>query len=253
MKQQLCGNFDVTELPDDAQQIMIDLQILFQRRLGKYDPRLSKLHPTEKSFTDHKKVMHNLDMALHEAHEAYDMLEGGWKHHKKNPVEPDWDEVLMELVDVLHFLYNAYIFMGGMSSGEDVARSINACTNLNEPYRTIELRHVWPIGTTAWDKNRRNFVIKYDYGDGAYGSDATKECATRVLRLIYAIQETASTIKDVVSASGFLSPASGFVYYDTVPWVMAAAASIPGCTPKHLYSAFLHKNNINNKRQDNSY
>lgn len=254
MNVQSCRGYAVITAAD-PQEDMIRRQITFQRRLGRYDDRLSILHPEHSRFTHvpPQMIIHHLDMGLHEAHEAYDMLEGGWKHHKTNPKEPDLEEVLMELVDVMHFVINAYIFMGGQPTGRDVAAAVNVSREDRTPYMKIELSHVWSIGVGAWDKDAVALNNSYSHEDGAHGSDVTKQLATRVLRLIYAIQEVASTLRQFPLEEGSVPRAPGFIYKSIVPWICAAAAAIPGMTHQLFYSAFVHKNDINHARQDNNY
>lgn len=253
MDEQQCFT-DVTILDPgrDPQGTMINRCIKFQRSLGHYDDRLSDM-PT-RPFCMPKRVLHHLDMARHECAEAYDMLEGGWKHHKTKPKIPDMGEVAMELVDVGHFLFNAYAYMGGAGEAELVAAAVNrADDRIKVPKMTMD--DAWSIGTRAFTKNGHVIEALYGYGDGAHGDASVKQMATRVNYLLSKISATAETVRvGIEQTSGRLPPASGFIYMETVPWLYACAALLPHEDPQRLfYSSFIRKNDINFERQQKGY
>lgn len=243
---------DLIDLVEDPQAKMIHRQIEFQcSQYGAH--RIDKLSDLPSSpWCEPSLVCHHLDMARHEACEAYDMLEGGWKHHKRNPKPADANEVLMELIDVAHFVYNAYIFMGGCPEAQLVAMCLNRSKDRLAALR-MGLAEAWHLSEQAWINSPH--VRLWSHSDGAHGDDWEKFCATRVNFLISQIEQTCRTIRDGIAAGHVhqLTPASGFVYAEIVPWLYAAARSVPGTTEQVFYSYFMHKNNINLQRQLGNY
>lgn len=238
-------------LGSDPQADMIRRQLEFQ--VCQYGDRIRSFSDLPSApLCDLTFVCHHLDMARHEACEAYDMLEGGWKHHKRKPREADSNEVLMELVDVAHFVFNAYIFMGGCPEAELVAACLNRSKNRLAAMR-MGLLEAWSLGGRAWDASQN--VKLWDHGAGAHGQDWEKRCAARVNFLISQIESACRTIRDgvAVKAVSNTTPASGFVYSEIIPWLYAACQAIPGTTELTFYSYFLHKNEINLRRQRGNY
>lgn len=107
---------------------------------------------------------HMIEMGIQEASEAWDLLEGGWKHHKTNPKPTDWSELLMECVDVAVYLSNA-CFYADKSDGLDAFSTSNwsRIASCASNYRGV------PLAPS----------IVY-FGRGAHGDDNTKECALRI-------------------------------------------------------------------------
>ena len=99
---------------------------------------------------DHRRAVHMLDMAVQECSEAWDLLEGGWKHHKKNPKPTDWAEVKMEIVDVFVFVINAQLYGTARNVGDG------------------------DFFFSAKDEEL------YGHGAGAHGDDRSKKIATYV-------------------------------------------------------------------------
>ncbi len=259
MTEQKCGNGVPTlTLGRDPQSDMISRCIRFQTSLGHYDSRLSDLPP--KTFCMPMVALHHLDMARQECAEAYDMLEGGWKNHKRNPTEPDQAEVLMELVDVLTLGFNAYAFMGGSAEAELVAASTNRSDQRIKMLH-LGLSEVWTIGRRSYELHGPRLEKMYGYGATSFGSDWVKAVATRVNVLATKVASVAETLRSVIEQDpkgaddGTLIAASGFIYIEIVPWVMGAMQAIPmvGQDMSVAYSHFVRKNEINFERQTRGY
>lgn len=241
--------------PRDCQADMINRQIKFQRLIGTWDDRL-KDYGTD-PFCAPRTVLHHLDMAVQECSEAWDMLEGGWKGHKRHPDPVNRTELLMELVDVAHFLINAYVFMGGQAESEMVAKSVGRSKS-HIALPSISLEDVWRFGEKGWAGNSKLFEVGYSYADVSHGEPWVKEAATRVNYLRSQIFKTADTIRygymnATPAARETFPAASGYVYIETMPWLYAAVQAVPGVTTETFYRAFVHKNDINFKRQERGY
>lgn len=257
MRVQKCAEtaFAIIDCDCDPQQDMIQRQIEFQKRVGTWDDSIKDYGPNPKC--DPRKVVWMLDLALQEASEAWDLVEGGWKGHKLNPDPMDDSEVLMELVDVAHYVWNAYAFAGGQPHPDLVAAAVCACRqNLQLP--TLNMFLAWQKGTMLWSGgNSEDMEFKYGYHEWAHGTDAEKAVASRINCLRAQIAGVAETYRS--SMVGFRDRldkypvAPGFVFDEIVPHMYAAAAAIPGCDEQTFYSAFVHKNDINHGRQDDGY
>jgi hypothetical protein len=252
MKVQTCAGIEPVEPSATMQEDMLRDQIAFQRRLGILDEKLSPLHPAFGSYSDVSRAIHNLDMARHEASEAYDMLEGGWKHHKTQPGEVDAEELLLELIDVLKFVFNACLQLGIEPSAHGVAKVVSSSGE--RKYVAIEWRHVWNTGAAAADADVNGIMSQYSHADGAHGPVWVKRTATRVNMLTSTIAAVADTLRKYLASGGERVPgAAGYVYSEIVPWLCGAAASIPGVTPELFYAAMKHKTKIINRRFDEGY
>lgn len=257
METQTCGtSVSLLPLGRDPQADMLARCVQFQRHLGHYDSRISDnpAHP----YTDVRRALHHIDMARQECAEAWDMLEGGWKNHKRNPKPVDVPELVMELVDVATFLGNAYGFMGGQSDAELVAAAVSR-SNQRVALTVLGLDEVWTISQRSWARNGDKLRRLYGYGDSSFGEDWVKECAARVNRLSYKIGEVAESIRTGMEQEpqtvddGSFPAASGFVYIETMPWLIGAVQAIPGIGPQEFYSYFVRKNEINFERQTRGY
>jgi hypothetical protein len=242
----------------DLQFRMINSQIMFQKRMKAMDKRLRDYGSS--TYCMPKVAIHHLDMAAQECAEAWDQVEGGWKHHKKNPSPSDKEELLMELVDVAHFIINAYIFMGGQPESELMAKSVHKAGLTRILTQRLTLDDIWRKAERFTDENEfRQRLSMYDHGKGSFGEKWEKDCATRINYLTSQIFDTKEAIRYQFTQINYLingtkfPPASGFVYFGTMPWLCFAAQSIPGVTLEIFYHAFMHKNTINNQRQDNNY
>jgi hypothetical protein len=196
-------------------------------------------------------------MGGQECSEAWDMVEGGWKHHKTNPHDPDKLELMMELVDIMCFALNTYIYMGGQPESELVAAAV-ARSKEQMRYPKIGLDEAWVIGASSWERNGPKMRALYDHGRGSHGREWTKEAATRINFLRAQFFDSAATIRYGLSRMTkaereTFPPASGYVYIQLVPWICGAVQAIPGMGLQDLYSAFVKKDQINNERQDAGY
>jgi hypothetical protein len=255
MEVQQCApsGIESRKLGRDAQGDMISRCLKFQRLLKHYDEALSDMPRTAKC--DIQRVIHNLDMAVQEASEAWDMVEGGWKHHKTKPKSVDEAELIMELVDVAHFLYNAYLFMGGDPSEEMVAASVNRGKQ-GLSYTKFGIDVAWSIGTRSWTTNGDRMRHVYSHAEGSHGEEWVGEAATRINFLREKIMETAMSCRTAVEhfgAKNLVPPMSGAMFLDTVPWLYAALDVIPSASKEAYYGAFIQKNDINFARQDQGY
>lgn len=259
MRVQECAQgFEVlTELPKDPQGDMIKRQREFQKLVGGWSDKL-KDYGAE-TFCLPQRALHHLDMGIQECSEAWDLVEGGWKHHKRNPDPPDAAELLMELVDVAHFIFNAYLFMGGQPEQVMVAASVGRSREQLR-YPEIGLDEVWTFGEMSWERNGGKLRAVYGHGEGSHGLDWEKEAATRINYLRTRMVETASSIRyglEQLSAAkrkpNEFPAGSGYVYIELMPWLTGALQAIPGCDQATFYSAFVHKNDINFKRQERNY
>ena len=261
MKVSICAeNFELIAMPNDPQGDMIGRQKKFQQRVGSYDDNLKDYGPlTGETYCLPMKVLHHLDMASQEVSEAWDMVEGGWKHHKTKPTPCDPDELLMELVDVLHFVYNAYLFMGGSPEEQLVAASVGRS---KQEFRlpVVGFDDVWAMGERSWKRNGGRINALYGHGSGAHGPEWEKEVATRLNYLHSKIAQTTMTIRGGLEKMNArqrqpenFPSASGYVYIEIMPWLMTCFQAIPGCTQEMVYSAFVWKNDINHARQNDGY
>ena len=252
MDVQFAGMFQMVEPPKDPQSDMVLRCRRFQESIGKWDGRITAYGAMP--FCRPDLMLHHLDMGIQEASEAWDMLEGGWKHHKTKPKPADEFEVLSELVDVAHFVFNAYLYAGGEPDADSVA-VLAARSKQELKLPTIGIEEVWGIGVRSWDRKGHRLRAMYGHGDGAHGADWEKETATRVNYLRSKIFEVASTVRfGMDQASGPIPTAPGYIYIEIVPWLVGAAAAIPSCDRWEVfYSAFVSKNEINFKRQAGGY
>lgn len=259
MNVQLCadGGIPLVEIePGFDVHEMVSIQHEFQRRLGKWDDRIYVPLPGQRinvlpMYSRQDVVLHSIDMAIQEASEAWDMLEGGWKHHKKNPKMPDINELIMEIVDVIAFSINAFLFSGGRSDRDLFKAQFNVRTGMEIP---TTIQDIWK---SSVDHAAREAV--YGHGDGAHGPDWVKTVAADVNAMRSDLFTLAATIRSARSTSRKMrdpqhfpsSPAA--VYLGAVIPAIASASRIPGCDPEVLYCAFHHKVSINNSRQDAGY
>lgn len=260
MKTAICAEgFEILEeLPQGClQSDMMKRQRRFQDRLGKLDVRLKDYGA--KTFCLPYVVLHNLDMGIQECGEAWDMVEGGWKHHKTQPQAADPDELLMELIDVAHFAINAYLFMGGQYEPEMVAAAVGRSRQEIKLPR-IDFEAAWGFGERSWKAHGSKLEALYGHGRGAHGQDWEKTAATRINYLREKMTEVAMTMRNGMKdmSASQRTPenfpaASGYVFIEIFPWLYGAAQAIPGCTKEVFYSAFVHKNDINFARQDRGY
>lgn len=258
MEAQICG----TAVPllthgRDPQAEMIRRCIEFQRSLGHFNDKISD-HPAH-PFVDVRRAIHHIDMARQECAEAWDMLEGGWKNHKRNPKPVDAPELMMELVDITVFVLNAYAYMGGQEDAELVAASISRSTTLVGLSR-LGLDECWDMGARRWDGPSGNKLRNlFGYASVSFGEDWVKECAARVNRLSYKISEVAETIRWGMEQhpqkmdDGSFPASSGFIYIEIVPWLLAAVQAVPDADQRVFYSYFMRKMEINFERQARSY
>lgn len=261
MKVSECGTeFDLENCPSigdfDAQGRMIKRQIDFQTLIGGYDPRLKDFG--SKTYCQPFKAMHHLDMAVQETSEAWDMVEGGWKHHKTKPEPPDVVELLMELVDVYHFVINAYLFMGGQPEAEMVAAAVNR-GNTGIHLQSMEMDYFWELGKRLYQARHAQLHRLFGYGEGAHGQPWEAEVAMRINFTRVQLTDVIGALRSQMEAfdlkvNGFKFPAaSGFVYHSVVPPLFGAAAAIPGVRQEQFFHAFMHKNQINFDRQKSKY
>lgn len=240
----------------DPQSRMILQQIRFQGLVGSWDKRIQDYGSAK--FCKPRSAVHHLDMAIQECAEAWDMVEGGWKHHKTNPDECDRGELLMELVDVAHFLVNAYIFMGGQPEKQMVAAAVGRS---REELRLPEfgLDHAWMLGHRSYEGNGGTITALYGHGRGAHGQEWEAAVATRINYLRMKITEVSESIRyqmrkmNLIINGKTFPPASGYVYVETFPWLCGAVEAIPGSSLDTFYAAFMHKNDINFQRQRRNY
>lgn len=252
-------DFSLSTVPDELppkpepQSDMIKRQVTFQTLVGAYDERLKDFGT--RTYCDPFKALHHLDMASQECSEAWDIVEGGWKHHKKNPVPADKVELLMELVDVYHFILNAYIFMGGQPEAEMMAAAISGGLSVEVPRAPLEM--FWDMGVKSMAMRHVNLL--YSYADGAHGEKWEGDVATRINCLRDALHNVSGALRQQIIAMEFkvngfqFPPGSGFVYLACAPPLFAAVQAIPGVEMRHFYAAFKHKNDINLRRQRENY
>jgi|9_EtaG_2_1085328.scaffolds.fasta_scaffold00002_37 hypothetical protein len=262
MKVQNCADefsidteFDELDWSIDHQAKIIKRQMDFQTLVGSYDSRLKDFG--KKTFCLPRRVIHHLDMGVQEASEAWDMVEGGWKHHKSNPVQADKDELLMELVDVMHFVVNAYLFMGGQPERELVAKVTASAMQVQVP--AFGLDFAWALAERNGQGPNLAIYSMFSHADGAHGEDWEKKVAARINYLRQLLVDTAAAIRQqILVSNGAVNPhkfppGSGFIYFTLMPEICACAQAIPGVKLDHLYYAFMHKNDINFKRQKDGY
>jgi dUTPase len=245
----------VEKVPDLALFDMMKRQIEFQRVAGRWDPKLEQ--PGQYSRAD--MFFHMMDMAAQECSEAWDLLEGGWKHHKRKPSPANRDEVIGELVDVMHFLVNAYLFMGGKPSQIALATAVSA-NQMGIAVPSMDFEMVYNMGTRSMAANRSKIEALYGFGDGAHGEAWVKRVATSVNYLRSKITRTVEIVRDFSEnlpraqrAHDAFPARPGFVVIETWPWVMAAFADIPDATPELFFSSYMHKSDINFERQRSGY
>jgi hypothetical protein len=248
------GGYAILEAPADPQADMIRRQRDFQIALGLWDPRVSGRAPT---FVLPGRCLHNLDCAVQEASEAWDMLEGGWKHHKRQPAACDRTELMLELVDVFAYLANAHLFMGGSIESELVAGDVLAAGA-----RIMSLRADMDW---AWSKHENKEFAKvtralYDHGGRAHGEQWVKDVASWVNRLRAKIVAAGETLRFGLQQMSRAErapeafPANpAFIYLELFPLLYAAVASVPGASQQEFYSAFVHKAEINIGRLRGGY
>jgi hypothetical protein len=257
MDVQLGGGFPIVDSAENCLQDMIERQIKFQKHINKWDDRLRDFG--RETFCLPNVALHHLDMGAQECSEAWDMLEGGWKHHKCKPNKTDRTELMLELVDVAHFLINAYLFMGGQSDKHLVAAAVGRSReSLKLPY--IDFQYVWDLGGRSWVGNKAKIEALYSHGEGAHGEDWEKVAATSVNYLRSKINTVSDAIRHGLSElprakrqHDTFPPASGFVFIETMPWLCVAVQCLPDSTVEEFYSAFIHKNDINFQRQAGGY
>lgn len=246
---------EVASLPADPQCDMISRQQAFQRRLGIWDDRISSRFPT---FVLPGRAIHNLDCAVQEASEAWDMVEGGWKHHKKNPVPVDRTELLLELVDVASYVYNAHLCLGGRAEGELIAKDYAACREISIVPSRADLDFFWnAAGSEPVSKITRAL---YYHGKDAHGEGWVKDAAAWINRLRASIVDSATALRAGLQqmsrsqrAPEAFPPGPGFIPDQVFTILYGAVRSLPDATMLEFYSAFVHKNEINNKRQSDGY
>lgn len=221
MKLEVCGTgIQLLVAPKTALPEMIEVQIAFQKRLGMFDGRCDRV-----------RVIHSLDLALMEAAEAYDQLEGGWKHHKRNPKSPDWNEVAMELVDVACFVLNAAIY-----SGNDIV--VN------------DLDAIWRSSSS---KRYARSVEMYSHANGAYGDQDVKNTATAVRHMMAALVDYSEHIRRTPDEWVMDERITNARLTTNMRNIARAFQCIPNGAIDYFYSAFMHKARINHQRQDNGY
>lgn len=259
--QKCAGGFEIAELPKDPQAEMISRCRRFQQRIGKWNTKIRDYG--KERYCLPKQTLHHLDMALQECSEAWDLVEGGWKHHKVVPKEPDDAELLMELVDVAHFVFNAYLYMGGQPESELVAAAVGRSNEqIRLPYLDLEM--AWRMGERLWSNGGAQIERQFGHGQGAHGLEWEKGAATRINHLRAKVGSVSDTIRhglgqmDKIGANAkktrqLFPPASGFIYVEIVPWMYCAVQAIPHVDMETFFSAFIHKNDINFARQDEGY
>lgn len=265
MDVQECGiGFELIDMPEDPQGDLMRRQIEFQERIGQWNPRLKDFG--KEHFCLPKRLLHHLDMCVQECSEAWDMVEGGWKSHKTNPTEPDPVEVLMELVDVWHFAINAYLFLGGQPEQELVAAACGRSPSQMR-YPRVGLDEMWTLGEMSWERHGPRLAGLYGHSGGAHGTDWEKQAATRINYLRSQVMKVAATTRSGLETMGVhprqarnkFPAASGYLYTQVMPWLAAAFQALPELpgvgpvTQQVVYSAFVHKNDINHARQDKDY
>ena len=254
MKVQSCADgVELLRLGRDPQGDMLKRCREFQRRVGTWDDRIHGFG--RNAFALPMAALHHLDMGVQECSEAGDMIEGGWKGHKTEPRAMDADELLMELVDVAHFVFNAYLYMGGDHEDELVAAHANKSDERIKLIR-LGLQSGWQMGERSWDRNGGALRRLFHYGHLSHGGDGEAEIACRINHLRHQICGAAATIRtglETVGRPEMLPVAPGFIYIEIVPWLYACAASIHGVDQQRFYSAFCWKNDINFRRQDEGY
>lgn len=261
MDQQVCApdGITLTPMPKDPQADMIVRCHKFQELVGTWDHRIKGFG--DKTWVRHDRAVHHIDMAVQECSEMWDMLEGGWKHHKKNPSKPDRDEVMLEAIDVLTFAYNAYLFMGGEPEAEVISKLVGRSPSIPIVPPEMDLDWSW----SKWDPwftggGKRGLIALYGHGDGAHGETWVKECAAYTNAIRARIGAVAETIRGALMSMSReqrtpnVFPASpGYFYIEAVCSAVALVRAIPGSTQEELYAAFVKKNDINVQRQKDSY
>lgn len=257
MDTQTCGdNVPLLPLGRDPQADMLFRCVRFQASLGHWDERISD-HPNH-PFVDVRRAVHHLDMARQECAEAWDMLEGGWKNHKRNPKPVDLPELTMELVDIATFLANAYGFMGGQSDAELVAVAVSRSDG-RVALTKLGMDEAWSMAERSWLTHGKKLRALYGYADVSFGEDWVKEAAARVNHLSSKIHSTAEAIRTGMEqmpqavADGSFPAGSGFIYIETMPWLYGAVQALPGIDRAEFYSHFVRKNQINFERQARGY
>jgi hypothetical protein len=197
-------------------------------------------------------------MARQECAEAWDMLEGGWKNHKRNPKPVDASELVMELVDVATFLGNAYGFMAGPADAELVAKAVSY-SGSRVSMINLGLDEAWTIGARSWEVHGKKLRGLYGYHDQSFGEDWVKEVACRVNYLSSKISSAVEAIRTGMEQmphtidDGSFPAGSGFIYIETMPWLYGAVQAIPGIGQREFYSHFIRKADINLERQTRGY
>lgn len=246
------GRWEPKALPRDAWSDMSLAQLKLQRDLSLWDDRVSRRSPV---FVMPRRVLHNLDCASQEASEAWDMLEGGWKHHKRNPERPDPGEVVLELVDVMAYVINAFLFMGGDTDAALVAKSISFSQEVSIIPLAAGLEYGFDVPKLG--RLTDNVFKLYDHGQGAHGELWVKQCAAWVNFLRSQVFRVSDTIRHGIATVGEdpreFPPAPGFVWWEIVPAICGAASAVPGIGPEEFYSAFMHKALINQRRREEGY
>jgi hypothetical protein len=248
------------EMPVDAQADMVTRCKAFQTAVGTWDERI-KAFGRSGTWTRYDRALHHLDMAVQECSEMWDQLEGGWKHHKRQPRPADRDEALLEAIDVLTFAINAYLYTGGESDAELVAALINRSATIAVAAPRCDLGWAWDRwGQFFSEKGSRGIIALYGHGDGAHGAQWEKTTAAFVNSVRSKISDAASTLRGALAsmsreqrAFDKFPAAPGFIYMEAVVPAVALCRSVPDCTIEEMYSAFCHKNDINFERQSRGY
>lgn len=249
------GPYRMLELPGDPQGALLSRQREVQRRLGLWDERIS---PRGQTYCLPGRVVHCLDCAVQEASEAWDMLEGGWKHHKQNPAEPSRHELVLELVDVMAYVMNAYLFMAGDSEQELVARLVGRSAGVKVVPIQMGLDYTWSFA--GGEAMQREVMGVFYHGTGAHGPDWVKRTAGWVNALRTRLVTTASALRHGMIQVGpdgrrpeVFQPIPGAIYWELFPWVYGALKSVPGMGQAEYYSAHQHKLDIIFSRIDGGY
>lgn len=246
------------KLPQNPTAVIVGNQAVFNARLGLPFPPTGGINRNQ--FANSRRaILHNLDMAVQELSEAWDHLEGGWKHHKKTPRVPDQNEVLLELADVVLFLANVIGFAGS---------DVNAPPGSMYDARTTFVVPPDPILALA---GFEELIKNYSHAEGAHGAPWEGKTAAVINGLRASVVTLSESLRnaglpdestpvehmtrvlDSVSA-GVMNQINVCVYTAmTVPSLYELGKGARDACSEVFFNVICHKQRVNHRRQDKGY
>lgn len=252
------------DIPPHALAAMLGAQIEFQKQVGTWDEKVSAFPGY--TYIRWDRVLHHLDMAVQELSEAWDQVEGGWKHHKRSPRPPSREEVLMEIVDVLAFSLNAYAFSGGIPDSRYISAHFLASDARDRSFDKIfalgdgDFSALWEFLCARRAKIDPTVAVLWGYGDGSHGEPWEKNIAGHINYNREAMTAIASTHRGFLLGASrakriyeLFPPMPGYILQEAVLLTIQLGTAVPDITAAEFYSAFMRKVAINNARQSAKY